>query len=418
MFKKLRNKLLLMNLVMISILMFGGFTSIYVFTYNDVQSSIQMDLYRISDFQSHGGGFKQPPDIVVEPKVPKDALSNRSVSFILLTDSNWHIVNSTTYFDMDSSFFEAAKAAAKKDNSDYGTIDLEDNHWAYLITPYVDGYKLVFLDVSNQQALLTRLIYTFLVVAVIMLLLIFLISRFLTNKSIQPVKAAFDKQKQFIGDASHELKTPLAVIQTNVDVLLSNSESTVASQTKWLHYIQSEAQRMNKLVHDLLYLTQVDHSDMKMIFTDYDLSQSIESTLLTMEAIAYEKNLQLNYAIDPGIKINGNSEQITQVVMILLDNAIKYASKNGTVHLSLNKHNQHVHLILTNTGEGISNEHLDKIFDRFYRLDPSRTRNSGGYGLGLSIAKAIVDLHGGKISVSSIVGQSTTFKVKLPATAL
>lgn len=394
--------------------MIAGFTSIYVFTYNDVQNNIKMDLHRISDFQGHdSGGLKKPPQNEAGTNPPNEALFDRSISFIILTDSNWNVVNTITYFDMDSSFIQAAKEATRIQSSDSGTFNLDGNQWAYLISSYPEGNKLVYLDISNQQALLTKLIYTFLVVAGIMLMLIFFISSLLTNKSIQPVKDAFIKQKQFIGDASHELKTPLAVIQTNVDVLMTNSESTVASQSKWLHYIKSEADRMNMLVHDLLYLTQVDHSDMKMIFTDFDISQTVESALLTMEAIAFEKKLQLDYTVEPGIKIRGNNEQITQVVMILLDNAMKYAFKNGSVSLSLNKQNQTVNLTITNTGEGISEEHIDKIFDRFYRTDPSRTRNSGGYGLGLSIAQAIITQHGGKISVVSTVGHSTTFKVKL-----
>jgi signal transduction histidine kinase len=246
------------------------------------------------------------------------------------------------------------------------------------------------------------------------LIVIFFISRFFANKSIIPIKEAFDKQKQFIADASHELKTPLAVINTNVDVLLSNGEDAINTQSKWLHYIKSEVERMTKLTNDLLYLTQVNYSDIKMIYSDFNMSDTVESIILTMEAVIYENDILLDYSIEPNLTIYGNSEQIKQVVMILLDNALKYTDPNGNINLNLKREYSNIVLSLTNTGEGIPEEHLDKIFDRFYRIDKSRSRNSGGYGLGLAIAKTIVEQHGGKISVKSILNGSTTFKVELP----
>jgi len=171
---------------------------------------------------------------------------------------------------------------------------------------------------------------------------------------------------------------------------------------------------MTKLTKDLLYLTQVDYSEVKMIFSDFILSEAVENVLLTMEAVIFENHISLQYDIEPNLKLHGNSEQIKQVVMILLDNALKYTNEKGSVDVSLKKHQTGIQFTVTNTGKGISEEHWDKIFDRFYRLDKSRARNSGGYGLGLAIAKAIVEQHGGKISVKSIVDKATTFTVEFP----
>jgi signal transduction histidine kinase len=230
-----------------------------------------------------------------------------------------------------------------------------------------------------------------------------------------PVQEAFEKQKQFVADASHELKTPLAVINTNVDVLLSNGEDTINNQSKWLNYIKSESERMTKLTNDLLYLTQMDYSDNKLIFTKLNLSESVESIILAMEAVIYEHNLSLNYDVEPELIAYGNDEQIRQVVMILLDNAIKYTNQKGSISVTLKRQNSDIMLSVSNTGEGIHQEHLKKIFDRFYRTDKSRSRRLGGYGLGLSIAKAIIDQHKGKIYAESILNKSTTFFVRLPA---
>jgi two-component system sensor histidine kinase CiaH len=276
------------------------------------------------------------------------------------------------------------------------------------------GYSVVYLDVTAQQKIITNLIYTFSLVGLIMLIVIFFTSRFFANRSIAPVKEAFLKQKQFIADASHELKTPLAVINTNADVLLANSEDTIDNQAKWLHRIKSETERMKTLTNDLLYLTEMDDSRASMIYTNFNGSDAIESVILTMEAVVFEKDISLTYEIEPNLNLHGNSEQIKQVVMILLDNAIKYTNAKGAISLTFKKHHHEHLLTVTNTGEGISSEHLARIFDRFYRADTSRSRKQGGYGLGLAIAKSIVEQHKGKIYAKSVPHEVTSFYVQLP----
>lgn len=420
MFKKLRNKFLILNLVIISVMMIIAFTSIYIITYNNTRKDIDMALHSISESgrkmnespkapRPNFDAPQQPPDFGTKQPPPE-----RSVSFVLTTDKDWNIKDHSSVFSMDEEFYETAKNTVESQKANMGKFKLDGTYWAFMVKPGFDSYKVVFLDITSQQAFLTNLIYTFLVVALVMLIFIFFISSFFANRSIQPIKEAFDKQKQFIADASHELKTPLTVINTNVDVLLSNGEDTINTQSKWLYYIKSESERMNKLTNDLLYLTQIDYSDIRMIFTDFNMSETVENIILTMEAVIFENHISLHYDIEPNLITHGNNEQIQQVVMILLDNAVKYANSKGTINISLKKHYNTLHLSVTNTGEGIPEEHLDKIFDRFYRTDKSRARKSGGYGLGLAIAKAIIEQHNGKIFVKSVVNESTTFTVELP----
>ncbi|MDF2532593.1 MAG: two-component sensor histidine kinase [Clostridia bacterium] len=397
-------------MVIISVMMLIAFTSIYLITYNNVHSGIAMELGKISEPNRKGSDNSIKP----QPDFDKPAPPHRSVWFALITDKQWNTVAVSSIFDMEAEFYVAAKDLAISEGSLTGEFKLEGNYWAYRITPYVDGYRIVFLDISSQQGILNNLVYTFLIVASVMLIFIFIISRFFANKAIQPVQEAFEKQKQFIADASHELKTPLTVINTNVDVLLSNDEINVSEHAKWLYYIKSEVERMTKLTNDLLYLTQLDYSDMKIIYTNFDLSKAVESVVLTMEAVIFENQITFKDDIEPNLKINGNSEQIKQVVMILLDNAIKYTNKNGTVSIELKKSYNNLIMSVINTGEGIPTEHLDKIFDRFYRIDKSRVRNNGGYGLGLSIAKTIIAQHRGKISVRSVANEYTKFSIEMP----
>lgn len=418
MFSKLRNRFLIANLVIISFIMLLAFASIYTITFQNVQRDIDMELHKVSDFYLKPGVKKgeprqgdHPPQ---ESKVNANPSPERSVSFLLQTDAQWNIVATNSRFDMEAEFYDLAINKAASNNSDDGQFKLDGNTWAYIVQKNDTGYSVVYLDVTARQNILTNLVYTFSVVGLIMLIVIYFTSRFFANRSIAPVKEAFNKQKQFIADASHELKTPLAVINTNADVLLSNSEDTIHNQSKWLHRIKSETDRMKTLTNDLLYLTEMDDSRATMIFTNFNMSESVESVILTMEAVMFEKNISLNYEIEPNLTLHGNSEQIKQVVMILLDNAIKYTNAKGSISLTFKKRHNDIMLKVTNTGEGISPEHLERIFDRFYRADPSRSRKHGGYGLGLAIAKSIVEQHKGKIHAKSVVNETTSFYVQLP----
>ena len=402
MFKKLRNRFLLLNLVTISVMMLLAFSSIYVITYRNIRSDIDMELRRISEFSRKSGDGL---DLLPRPE--------RSLSFTVITDNQWNIKVVSSVFDMDKDFYEAAKTSALSRKAATGNFKLQGAYWTFMVWSQGQGYRMVFLDITSQHGILTNLIYTFLMAAFVMLFIIYFISRLFANRAIRPVKEAFDKQKQFIADASHELKTPLAVINTNADVLLSNGEDSISNQAKWLHYIKSEAERMAKLTNDLLYLTQLDYSEVKMIFTDFDLSEKVENVILAMEAVVFERNIALDYTIEPGLIIHGNSEQIQQVVMILLDNAVKYTNNAGSINISLKRNHANVLLSVSNSGEGIAPEHIGRIFDRFYRTDKSRARKSGGYGLGLAIAKTIVEQNGGKIHVKSILNERTTFTVEL-----
>lgn len=411
MFKKLRNKFLIINIVTISIMMVFAFNFIYFMTYKSVYAGVDMELRRVSEFENK---FNQNHKDSMQNFSGKNMPPQRSIGFNIITTSDQIIKNRSSIVSLSDDFYEEAKEAVFSQNSSSGKFKLYGNYWAFSIQPHPIGYKITILDITSQHDFLSNLVYTFITVALGMLLVIFFISKFFANKSIAPIKESFDKQKQFIADASHELKTPLAVISTNVDVLLANDTDTIKNQSKWLFYIQSEVERMGKLTNDLLYLTRMDYSDAKAIFSKVNLSDAVESVILTMEAVIFENSIFLDYDIKPDLMVIGNLEQLKQVAMILLDNALKYTNPNGKVNISLKKNNNNAVLSIKNTGKGIPPENLSKIFDRFYRVDKSRSRESGGYGLGLAIAKAIVEQHKGRISVASILNDVTTFTVEIP----
>lgn len=425
MFNRLRNRFLIVNMVIISFIMILAFSTIYTITYQNNRKTMNEDLIKISEFYrkqdgpvggKYGGGNHGRGDMMLpEGSMKAGPPPERSVSFALTTDNEWTITKTDSRFDMDSEFYDLAIKAASNGDSNRGEFNLDGNRWAYDVQQTMNGYSVVFLDVTNQHQFLMTLLYTFLAVGCIMLIVIYFTSRYFANRSIAPVKEAFDKQQRFIADASHELRTPLAVINTNADVLLSNNDDLIRNQEKWLHHIKSETERMRTLTSDLLYLTQMDDARDNVIFAPFDLSEAVESVILTLEAVIFEKDIALSYDISPELSINGNVEQMKQVTLILLDNAIKYTNTKGSIDLTLRKHGSEVMLTVTNSGEGISPEHLHKIFDRFYRADASRSRKNGGYGLGLAIAKAIVEQHKGKIHAKSVPGETTSFYVQLPA---
>lgn len=416
-----------MNLSIITILMLTSFSSIYGITYNNIQNTINQDLYRIADAKKE---FKsmEPKNSIEGPKEnisqefnfnekdPEERLPDRLVSFIVETDLEGNVIETVASFDLEEDFYQEALEIIDSKNRKTGNFTLDDNEWAYLVKEHEGNYIYAFLDMTAQQKVLDRLLYTFIFVSAAMIFLIFLISNFLTNRSIKPIKEAFDKQKQFISDASHELKTPLAVISTNVDVLLSNQSSKDSQDWKWLSYIKSEVERMGYLTKDLLYLTQMEGVERQQLLKhSFDFSERVEQQLLGMEVLAFEKNIEMDYEVEADIIIEGNAEQLIQVVMILLDNALKYTPEKGKINLFLKCINHQVTLSIKNTGEGIQPGDINKIFDRFYRVDKARSRIAGSHGLGLSIAKAIVEQHDGKILCESIPGEMTMFRVKLKA---
>ena len=285
----------------------------------------------------------------------------------------------------------------------------EIGSYAYLIELKPYGKIIVFLDISQYQHVNRNLFFTTFFMGITAVILFTLISFSLSFWLVKPVKENFERQKRFISDASHELKTPLAVISANTDVL----ESEIG-ENKWLTYIRSESQRMSELVNELLTLARLDDkSGHKLIMTEINLSDLVLMTTLPFESTVFEMGKKFDVDVQPDIKCKGDESALKHILTILIDNAVKYSAEHGEISVKLyNQSNKHI-IEVYNTGEGIKPENLSKIFERFFRQDESRNSKTGGYGLGLSIAKSSVEAHGGKISVQSVYGKWVKFTVTL-----
>lgn len=231
---------------------------------------------------------------------------------------------------------------------------------------------------------------------------------------MKPIIEAWEQQKQFVADASHELKTPLSIITANYDALLAHKEETIDSQIKWLGYIKTGMDRMTKLINDLLYLAKMDNVNLEIEKTVFNLSDEVHNVVSPMAAGAIERGIALSQSVEPNVMVEGDPERIKEVIAILFDNAIRYTNENGNINLSLAKSKRQVTFSIRNTGNGISEQDISHVFDRFYRADSSRTHENGGFGLGLSIAKSVINASGGDIHVSSVENGWTTFMFTLP----
>lgn len=270
---------------------------------------------------------------------------------------------------------------------------------------------LAFADNHVVAVTLRAQLLTSAGICALALTVFYLISRFLAKLSLRPVERAWEQQRQFVADASHELKTPITVILANTGIVLAHPSDTVEQQAKWIEYTQDEASRMKALVDDLLFLAKSDAAKLPLQPAQVPLSELVTGAILPFESVFFESGVALEETVAPGLTVWGDEGQLRRLVMILLDNAVKYAGEQGRVIVRLDETQGKPRLTVNNSGPAIPPEHLPHLFERFYRSDAARDRAQGGYGLGLAIAKSIVETQGGRISVTSTPEVGTTFTV-------
>ena len=372
-----------------------------------------MPLGNISDVTTTAVTTSRPASATL----PKKKFQNRRVGepvpkslgptefFIVMADESGNYVSKQNNDDLTDE--NAQKYITKILDSGESTGML--NNFQFYQQDKDNGTMFVFTDKTAEMDMLHKLTRTTIMIGSIAFILLSVVSFYLSGLVMKPLKIAFEKQKQFVSDASHELKTPVTVISANADVLAGE-----IGENKWLTYIKSQTERMNILVNDLLNLTRLENNTSNdFVRTDFDLSKAIVNTALPFECQAFESNKQFIVQVDDGIKINGSEKHIKQMAAIFIDNALKYSKDGGLVRVSLVQDGDKKILSVYNTGQGVKEEDKDKIFERFFRSDESRNRATGGYGLGLAIAKSIIDKHKFKVQVENVEGSSICFVVTM-----
>jgi two-component system sensor histidine kinase CiaH len=395
MFDKLKLKFILINMALLTTVFVTIFVVIFVNTSSNINRQIDGDLSALI-------------------KNSRKPIPN-SINIVVEVDNFGQIVRDFKPFNVniDTDKIQRSVDSILKNGKYSGRVNIDDSSYSYLTQQTSHGTKIAFIDRTQFQNLLTELLKTFILIGSLSLVVLLIISNYLTNKTVKPIKDTFEKQKQFIADASHELKTPLTIIKTNASLVLSHPDDSIRNQKKWIDYINDQTDRMSILINEMLSLTKLVTDENRLLLSSINMSNIIESMILMFEAVIYESNIDLETSIDKDLFINGDKESIKKLFSIIMDNAIKHTSKNGKIKVSLVNEKNKIKMTINNTGDVIAPDHLERIFERFYRIDSSRDRETGGYGLGLSIARSIVKQHKGKIYAKSKLGEFTSFIVEI-----
>ena len=309
-----------------------------------------------------------------------------------------HSNNATSNFDAEN----IAKTIITKDK-EIKIGNLYTNKYAY-------NYMNDTIVIINTKNINDRLVFTLTLSIVVLTLfevIIYFVSKELTKRITKPAQESFDKQRDFIADASHELKTPLAVIMASSDELKSDKKNE-----KYVDNIKYESERMSTLIRSLLDLSKLEKGIGIDNYKEENISKIIERISLTFEAIAFEQNVKIDTNIENDIMFKCSKEEIERLISIILDNAIKHSYKKSIINVNVNKDKNNINIEIINKGDPIQPGDEENIFERFYRADKSRNRDANRYGLGLAIAKNIVTNHNGTIKAFSAYGK-TTFKINL-----
>lgn len=429
MLKKLRNKMLWFNMALISIIVLGAFTFIYILNATQIENEIQSLVSQESNILAAAPlDDEEVRQSLTNPEYPMILTiinSTSDVREIGLVDSD-HVDVETQSDDEgvdESALYAALVDTASKQGEVLNEVKLNDRYWRYSlslvdsfshysinnesmgmystsINNYEPFYQVLFFDVTDYKTSLSNLRTTLLLIGVLALVSIYIASFYVANRALRPVELAWRKQKEFVSNASHELKTPLAIIQVNAEVLAGSPEETLESQMKWLENIQLGSERMDELVNSLLMLTKFESAEQEVVRSVIDASQVVQSVYQSMEAIALEKGIHYQEQIAKQVCLESNEQALRQLTMILVDNALKYTPTGETVTVALVERQRKTVLQVSNSGCPIPEEKIPYVFDRFYRGDPSRNHQDGGYGLGLAIAKAITEMLQAQISLT------------------
>lgn len=296
---------------------------------------------------------------------------------------------------------------------EYLQISLDGESYMLRITPYSGqeegSYLLAYLSTSGDFTALSSLLRACITVAIPVFIVVLLISVFLASRAMRPMVDAWQKQKDFVADAAHELRTPIAVIRANADVLGLHPEKTVGSQQKWLKYIREDTQRMETLVNELLYLANTDVSGPAALSYPVDMSKLLREAVMSSEPLFFERGLELETEIVDHLSIAGDQARMQKLISVFLDNMLRHSTLPGKGSIRADLQSGRVTVRFANDCPPLTQENLAHLFDRFYRSDPSRQHgendDTGGYGLGLSIAQRLVSDSGGRISVDQLGGQ-------------
>lgn len=340
-----------------------------------------------------GPGGRRPHGIS-----PELQYESRYFSVLLGDDGTVIRVDTSRIASVDSNQAADYAMAVEQRSTEKGFYE----QFRYIKSYETTGVRISFLDCGRKLDAYHNFLFISIMMASAGFLVVFFVIVFFSGKFIRPIAESYEKQKHFITDAGHEIKTPLTIIRANTDLL----EMDIGSNES-LDEIRRQAKRLTGLTNDLVSLARMEESERAMPMIEFPVSEVVQEAAAPFQAPALSQNKQLVCSIRPLLSMKGNDQAVSQLVSLLLDNALKYSPEGGVISLQLARQGKHLVLSVSNpTAAEIRPDQLSHVFDRFYRSDPSRNSQTGGHGIGLSIAKAIVTAHGGKITAQTKDGHS------------
>lgn len=410
MIKTLQRKFIVTAMTAISVLLMLLLGTINIVNIGAVGNQIDKKLEIISQNEGNPNNIPMAPGDMPprEHGIKNDYDTFMSSNFFTVRfDRNGNIVYSDVSRISSVSESKAEELALKVYNKNESSGKIDGFRFMVRDSRMGIGRVIVFLDTSGDIYSCIRLLFISAVIGIACWLLMLLFVILLSKRAIRPIAENIEKQKQFVTNAGHEIKTPVAIIQSNTEAMeLYNGEN------KWSKNIKEQTFRLNELIKNMLTLARMDENDDNQIQSDFSLSQ-----LLAEHTECFRETLELcgvtlQTRIQPMVYLRANREHITQLISVLMDNAVKYTNKGGNVFVSLEQNDKRIKLQLKNTCQQLPPAPPEKLFDRFYRADEARTQKNGGYGIGLSVAQSITETYKGKIAAEYENGNTVVFTVR------
>lgn len=408
MIKKLRVKMVIATMLSLLVVLSVIIGSVGILNYREIVSNADMTLGileendgRFPDSAFAKGSF-QKRDHRLSPELPYES---RYFTVFFTSEGTLVSINTGKIAAIDTSTAIDYAETVRKQGKEKGF----ENDYRYIVYETGTETHLIFLDCGRDLKSFRIFILNSVAVSVVGLLAVLCLLIIVSGRIVKPFSESYEKQKRFITDAGHELKTPLTIINADAEVLEMDY-----GENEWLDDIRNQTGRLTELTNSLILLSRMEEENASLEMMDFPLSDVVEETVEEFFSLAKMQNKLLTTTIQPMISMYGDEISLRRLLSILLDNALKYSDEGGKISLTLEKKKNCIQLFVFNTAEYISRENLKYLFDRFYRTDQSRNSQTGGYGLGLSIALAIVNTHKGKISASTSDEHSLLIKVIFP----
>lgn len=412
MIQKLRRKFIAVNMLFVSVILLTLFAVVTLTTGNSLRRDSYLALERSLSLSSNTLVL-QPPEFQTTPQqaLPGSGSVALPCLIVQVTQNNYVYILTNQFFDTgdEDALRNAISAALSGEPS--GDYHGDGYHLRFLRSSGLSGTRISFVDLSQERSTLHALTRNLSIIGLATLGVFFLLSIRLSRWAVRPVERSWKQQQQFVADASHELKTPLTVILSSVDMLQECKDAEEEKRMRWQDNIRYASGQMQTLVEQLLLLARSDNASQPIEPVPLNFADLVEEQTLVFDPIAFEQGKSIETALSPDCPVQGDPALLRRIVDIYLDNACKYAASNSIIRVSVQEIGRHIQLSVQSSGTPLTKEQLSRIFTRFYRVDSSRTQE--GYGLGLSIAAELAKLHRGKVWAEANT-EGNTFYFSLP----